>query len=283
MAITASVSAPKARPEDGSQRNAPTLAELQDMFQRAVMTGDETILSLIPANSHTSADVLFGVYQYAYLARLRDCLASDHETLVAVMGREAFDDMANAYLAAHPSRYCNVRWLANDLPRFLQTAEPYCRQPHVGELAALEQALANAFDAQDREPVTLAGLQTVAAEHWPALTFAPHPSTCRLNLRSNAFDIWLAVREETSVPDPEHNPEPQAFLVWRQEQTSRVRSLGAEEAMMWDEAAKGTPFGRLCELLAVYDDPETAPLRAAQFLQTWLGSEFLVAPEDLPS
>ena len=35
------------------------------------------------------------------------------------------------------------------------------------------------------------------------------------------------------------------------------RELPAEEAMMWDEAAKGIPFGVLCSMLATYDDPDT--------------------------
>jgi hypothetical protein len=56
-----------------------------------------------------------------------------------------------------------------------------------------------------------------------------------------------------------------------------VRALSPEEAMMWDEAAKGVPFGRLCELAAVYDDPDTAPLRAAQHLKGWIGSGALSA------
>lgn len=49
-----------------------------------------------------------------------------------------------------------------------------------------------------------------------------------------------------------------------------LRPLGAEEAMMWTEAAKGVRFGVLCEMLATFDDPDHAALRAAQYLQGWL-------------
>ena len=45
--------------------------------------------------------------------------------------------------------------------------------------------------------------------------------------------------------------------------------------MMWNETAKAVPFGALCELVAVYDDPDSAPLRAAQHLQGWIAAGLL--------
>jgi hypothetical protein len=57
--------------------------------------------------------------------------------------------------------------------------------------------------------------------------------------------------------------------------------MSDEEAMMWNEAVNGVPFGRLCELIAVYDDPDSAPLRAAQHLQGWIMSGLLAkAPNE---
>ena len=50
----------------------------------------------------------------------------------------------------------------------------------------------------------------------------------------------------------------------------KLRVLSAEEAMMWDEAAKGVTFGVLCEMLATFDNPDEAPMRAAQYLKGWI-------------
>ena len=68
---------------------------------------------------------------------------------------------------------------------------------------------------------------------------------------------------------------PRASLVWRHGTTSMFRELSAEEAMMWDETAKGARFGDLCEMLATYDDPPSAPARAAGFLKAWLDAGLL--------
>jgi hypothetical protein len=40
--------------------------------------------------------------------------------------------------------------------------------------------------------------------------------------------------------------------------------------MMWDEAAKGIPFGVLCSMLATYDDPDSAAGRGAGYLHGWV-------------
>jgi hypothetical protein len=50
------------------------------------------------------------------------------------------------------------------------------------------------------------------------------------------------------------------------------RELPTEEAMMWDEAANGIPFGVLCEMLATFDDPDGAAARGAGYLHGWISS-----------
>ena len=53
------------------------------------------------------------------------------------------------------------------------------------------------------------------------------------------------------------------------------RELAAEEAMMWDEAANGIPFGVLCSMLAIYDDPDGAAARGAGYLHGWVTAGLL--------
>jgi hypothetical protein len=48
-----------------------------------------------------------------------------------------------------------------------------------------------------------------------------------------------------------------------------------EEAMMWDEAGNGIPFGVLCEMLATYDEPDGAAGRGASYLHGWITAGLL--------
>jgi hypothetical protein len=78
------------------------------------------------------------------------------------------------------------------------------------------------------------------------------------------------LHDESAPPPPRLLPERQAILVWRQDVTARFRTLGPEEAMMWDEAAAGTRFGVLCEMLATYGGEGGADFRAARYLKDWV-------------
>ncbi|ODR98666.1 hypothetical protein AUC68_09755 [Methyloceanibacter methanicus] len=168
----------------------------------------------------------------------------------AYLGDEAFSDLARGYIAAHPSDKRNARWFSRYLPEFARTTAPFSEHREVAELAALEKALADAFDGPDTAPVSLEELAAIPPEDWVNLVFTPQPAATRLRFKTNAADIWTALNGEDSPPEPAQLPEPQTILVWRQDLMSRFRPLGPEEAMMWAEAAKGVRFGVLCEMVA---------------------------------
>ena len=261
-----------ARAKTPDRGPAPTLQEVQDSFQRCVIDGDDAILALIPDNSRTDHKVLLGVYRHAYAGRLVDVAAHDYPVLKAYFGDEAFDTMARAYIRAHPSHTPNARWFSHALPEFLDETEPYRSHAETGELAHLERALGDAFDAADGPVATIESLRTVPPEQWDKLVFKPHSSAMRLDNETNAFAIWMALKAEAEPPPARLLAERETLLVWRQDVMPKVRVLGPEETMMWNEASKGVPFGVLCELAATYDDPDGAALRAAQYLQGWLVS-----------
>jgi hypothetical protein len=117
---------------------------------------------------------------------------------------------------------------------------------------------------------SLEDLTAVASEAWPALEFAPHPTASRLTFKTNAAEIWSALRGETAPPKPRRLPEPAPLLIWRQDFMARFKPLSTEEAMMWDEAAKGVRFGVLCEMVATFGGEDDAELRAASYLKDWV-------------
>lgn len=246
-----------------------SLAELQSRFQAAIKDGDDAFLEDIKDSSREDREVLLGVYRYAYGARLIEFLANDYEKLLPYLGDEQFERMARDYIAANPSQHPNGRWFGVKLPGFLASTPPYSDQPVLADLAALECALNNVFDAQDAAVITVEDLAKIPPEDWQSLIFTSNPATSRLTLNTNATDIWMALNEEAEPPQPEQR-EPQHILAYRNDFTSMFREMPYEEAMVWDEAVKGVPFGLLCEMLATYDGEQDVALRAAAFLKGWL-------------
>lgn len=259
-----------------SKRNAPaaaatlSLAALQDAFQRAIRDGDDAVLAHITDGPRTTRNVLLGVYRHAYGARLVEIMGKDHPTLLAYLGEEAFDDMARHYIAERPSHSPNARDVSHALPEFLAEVAPYSRFAHVGEIAAIERALGDVFDAADAPVLRLEHLAQIPADAWPQLVLVPHAATRLLTCSTNAFDIWRAVNGEFEPPQGAQLETAQHLLAWRDGVTPRIRALDAEEAMIFIEASRSTPFARLCELAAVHDDAESAPARVAGYLQSWL-------------
>lgn len=246
------------------------LARQQADFQRGILAGDDSVLGEIPDSPREKRETLFGVYRYAYGSRLVEALRNDHELLYAYLGDEMFDEMGHAYVKAHTSEHPNLRWYSQALPDFLRSNAPYSGYPVVAELAALEKALNDAFDGSDGVVLALADVAAFAPEMWKDLTFSAHPTAARLDLATNAAAIWRALKADETPPDAETLDEPVRILVWRQENTPMFRELPTEEAMMWDEARKGVPFGVLCSMLATYDDPDSAAGRGAGYLHGWV-------------
>lgn len=252
------------------------LAELQDQFQRALIEGETDVLSEIVDSPKERRDVLLGVYQNAYTQRLVEFLVHDYQQLHAYLGSEPFARMARAYIAEYPSRTPNARWYGAQLPWFLTLAAPYRGTPVLAELAGLERALNDVFDAGDAELLTLDDLAGVAPEEWAALTFKAIPATRRLDLKTNAAEIWRALRDGERPPEPTCLAEVGQLIVYRTTGQAMYRAMPSDEAMIWDEASKGARFGVLCEMLAAFSGSDTAPARAAQYLKGWIEAGLLV-------
>jgi len=251
------------------------LARQQAEFQRAILTVDDVVPAEIPDSPREKRETLFGVYRYAYAARLVEAMRNDHKLLHIYLGDEMFNEMGHAYVAACPSHHPNLRWFSSQLPDFLKSTEAYGKYPVLSELAALEKALNDAFDAREAPIVSVADMAAFAPEAWASLTFTPHPSAQRLDLATNAAAVWLALKAEEDPPEPASLDEPNRILVWRQDTTPLFHQLSAEEAMMWDEAGSGIPFGVLCSMLATYADPDGAAARGATYLHGWVTAGLL--------
>jgi hypothetical protein len=277
------------------------LTDLQSDFQAFLLDGNERMLGRVAGTAKVSAEQRLAIYYDAYRLRLLEALASNYPVLRAWIGEEEFETAAIAYLAAHPSRHFSIRWFGHLLPEFLATTPPWQDKTGLAEMAALEWALSEAFDAEDGTIIGIEDMAGIPADAWPDMRLHFHPSAQRLDLRWNVPVIWKAVnqnldsnkntascRGETSatpsagrerredvpavadVPAPMEHEYPQAWLVWRQGLKTWFRSLSVDEAWALDAAMTGENFAAICEGLCEWIDAQNVALHAAGLMKQWI-------------
>ena len=253
------------------------LLELQREFQRHVLRPAQRMQRRVVSTPKAGAAVRLAVYANGYRARLAEVLGNDFEALRALLGAEAFDMAARAFIAARPSKFANLRWYGGELAGFLARAQPWKRRPVLAELAAFEWAIGLAFDALDAEVVSVDAVARLPAAVWPNMKLRLHPSVQLIALRTNAPGIWRAARDAKPLPRASRGARPRAWLVWRKELTPFYRPLTADEAWALDASSNGRSFGVLCEGLRRHVGDARAAQRAAQLLKGWLAEALVCA------
>ena len=246
----------------------PSLRELQGLFWRSIAGAPGTIepaaalLAVTEPSASLDPAARLSVYVDAYLWRLRDVLAEDFPRVATILGPDRFDVLARDYLRDHPSEHPSLRHLGRDLPAEIGRRPD--SPPYLADLARLEWARLEVFDAADSEALTADALRALRPEHWPTLRFVPVPALAILRADWPVHEVWQAT--DAASPEPSRT-----FLrVWRAED-GRVfhasmdeRDVDALERMMAAE-----PFATIC---AAFDDlpPAEAGQQATALLARWL-------------
>ena len=245
------------------------LVKLENDFKDCMLGGSLEMYGQVAGDALASAEERIQVYVDGYRLRLLEILQDNFTGLDGLLGDEQFDALGRAYIEAHPSTHPSVRWFSRNLAAFLRDSEPYSAHPYLAEMAAFEWAQGLVFDATDRPPLDMQALAAVPPESWGEVRFGLHPSLQRLDLDWNVPKIWQALDAEETPPEAASDGT-LAWLLWRQELTTRWRSLTPDEAWMLDAARQGGRFGALCEGLCQWHAPEAVALQAASYLKLWL-------------
>lgn len=247
------------------------LYHLQHEFQNYLLGNPATIDSAIADAPPIDTAARLSIYSHAYSARLIEVLELDFPGLHTLLGEDGFDQMAQAYLKAFPSKNRSVRGFPEQMPFFLSKVQPYSEYPVLAEMAAFEWAFEHVLDAADAAKISVHQIEKIPPEEWGYMRFQWHPAVQRLNLKWNVVSIWQAVEEGKEAPEPQASESPIPWLLWRSEDLQVFfQSLSVEEAWALDAAKRGQSFAQICEGLCEWIDEQNVGLRAAELLKKWL-------------
>jgi hypothetical protein len=143
----------------------------------------------------------------------------------------------------------------------------YPGDAEVEELAWLDWRLRRAFDGPDSVPLDPADLADVDWDR-AVLTFVP---TLSLGVvTTNCAAIWSAMAENGMPPAAEPLMEPAHVRVWRQDLSSRFKTISPMEAIALELGMDGATFGEICECAIAAPDEAQAMAAASEILTAWL-------------
>lgn len=246
------------------------LSDMERLFQDGLLGRSVEVLAHVQGNARADASAMFGIYRHAYWARLTDSLGTDFPGLKTLAGDAAFDRLARAYIAEHPSVDPSIRWAGRLLPAFLATAAPYRDDPWLADMARFDWALAHAFDAADAPSTGLTELAVVPAELWGGLRFKPHPTLDSFEVSTPVEEVRPILLADATAAFNRGARSDGALMVWRIEYDVKFRAIDADEHAALAAARTGGTFGDICELLATRMEADQAVMKAAQILRGWL-------------
>jgi hypothetical protein len=252
------------------------LSEIQRLFFASVtgraMDNGDAVREWLAFEDESISRERLGVYRDAYWFRLIDCLRDDFPNVASLAGAR-FDALATAYVARFPPRDSSLRHLGDAFAAFVAEHAIDLEFPWIGELARLERARVEAFDAETEPLLSHADLTSIAVEAWPAHTFRVARAARLLAFAHPAHRAWRALEDGAAVPAMDRL---ETFvLVWRRGFDVVHRAIDRREAAALRRALAGAPFAQVCEPFADDESLEGAAAQAFASVTRWIADGVL--------
>jgi hypothetical protein len=264
------------------------LAELQLRFFSALDPAsppiDAALLAAVNATGSLDAAERIRIYADMYRARLIDVLREDYPRVAATLGDADFAALACRYLSRHPSTHPSVRHVGRRFADWIAAESTVA--PHLADLARLEWARVEVFDAADAEPLRLADLESLPPHEWPALRLRLIPACLVLESAWPIHEIWASADPEADADAPADDGagadgaaeraqqawtrEPTVIRVWREGFSVSHAAMGPDEQRAFPVLARGEPFAEICAAIEDGLDADTAARQVGAILLRWL-------------
>lgn len=159
---------------------------------------------VLPSRSLSAAERL-GIYGYMYYARLVEVMEEEYPTTRRILGDEDFDRACRRYIARHPSTDRTLQQLSAGFPAFLaRHLRGDRRRLLASDVARIERAMEDVFDAPLAEPLTHAQVSAIRPDEWSTARLTLSPALRLLTLRTPANEVMNAVRrgKRLRIPQP---------------------------------------------------------------------------------
>jgi hypothetical protein len=231
------------------------------------------LAAIICGDERLGPEARLAIYANMYFHRLLAVLKEDYPATLRVLGDSGFHNLVTGYLIEYPPTEPSVFHAGRHLADYLR-AHPIEQAPFLGDLAALERALVEAFVAADAPALDSSTMRAVEPGAWPQMHLRTHPATLIVASDWEVAGLLHAI-------EAGHDWQPPArrrghVLAWRSNAMVFYREVERAEAAALACARRGVSFAAICAAAERELGGGDAVAEINRMLERWLADGILV-------
>ena len=246
------------------------LREIQTWMVGAITGAEVEAIAperVVTPSARMTAKERLDVYRFAYKARLVECLADDYKVVSQLLGEDAFEALAHAYIDRFPSTSPNLNAYGRRMSAFIR--ESRLASAFASELASLEWAIVEVIHAPSSPPLDLTELASLPPDAWATARLVKSEAV-RLFRFEHPVNAFFQSAMNDAMPAEEPAPAPSFVVVYRNDATVWRMDLSAAMTRVLGPLLEGATIGEALGALEAHGDPAEIE-DASRSLSTWFG------------
>jgi hypothetical protein len=186
------------------------------------------------------------IYHGMYLLRMEEALASDYGALKHFLGDAAFARLVRDYVQVFPSRSHSLNRLGDHMVEFVANAPDLARRGFCHDLARLENAIAQVFDAEEEPSLDEAAIAAVPPEAWEHARLEP-VAAFRLLAFRYPVNAYLQTVRDDDHDHPKARLRDEWVAVYRRDFQMTRLPLRRDGHALLSDLVGGVPLGAALE------------------------------------
>jgi hypothetical protein len=227
---------------------------------------EENLEDLVLPSEQLNSLERLSIYGNMYFWRLTEILTEEFPTIRQLFGEELFEKVARDYVTRHPSTHYSLTRLGSKFPDYLaEGAGDLPNREFATDVATVERAMEDVFDARRFEPIQFEDLTAIPTERWGEVRLQTIPALRLLQLDYPVNAFITAVREDRQMDIPAASP---AFVaVYRHNYRAWRVDLDAQRFTLLAALHRSESLGTALDLCVSL--PEVDPDKLMNAIGDW--------------
>jgi len=233
--------------------------------QRRAIDGDSPFSRLalehFTGGEHLSPMAQLEIYRRQFWLRHTASLVEDFPGVGAILGQRDWERLTEEYLEAYPPATFSLRDVGAHLPEFVaEGADWLPNRALVLDMARLEWAYVEVFDAEDRGPIAPERLARLDETAWSRARLTLSPTLRLLRVQYPVVELHRRLGQEKNplVTPPERDP--RQLVIHRSDLTIRTEPLEEPPFALLEALNRGATLPEALEVACRCDVEATASI-----------------------